>query len=140
MSAVTSGDYIDSCRLLRIDGYYKPMPDWNMVKLVVMSTDFLKKTANQTSYQNYINYVVQSYVSLQKTGSWPSHNSTLTSDSTATSIKSFSQWLAISGNAAPGGDTTTTVVIDKTAVTPVSKQLIARGIFVDVMSDTWLST
>lgn len=139
MSAVTSGDYIDSCRLLRIDGYYKPMPDWNMVKLVVMSTDFLKKTANQTSYQNYINYVVKSYVTLQKTGSWPSHNSTLTSDSTASSIKSFSQWLAIPENVASGSDTTTTVVIDKTAVTPVSKQLIARGIFVDVMSDTWLN-
>jgi Tfp pilus assembly protein PilV len=138
MSAVTSGNYIDSCRLLRIDGYYKPMPDWNMVKLVVMSTDFLKKTANQTSYQNYINYVVQSYVSLQKAGTWPSQNSTLTSDSTANSIQNFSTWLA--NHAATGGDTTTTVVIDKNAVTPVSKQLIARGIFVDVMSDTWLNT
>ena len=32
--AVTSGDYIGSCRLLRIDGCYKLMPDWNMVKLL----------------------------------------------------------------------------------------------------------
>lgn len=138
LTAVTSGDYIDSCRLLRLDGYYKPMPDWNLVKLVVVSSDFLRDTANQTSYQNYIKYVVKAYVELQQAGDWPAHNPTLTSDSTSTSILSFSQWLAVSGNAAAGGDITTTVDIDKDAVTPVSKQLIARGIFVDVMSDSWV--
>ena len=75
---------------------------------------------------------------MQQAGDWPAHNPTLTSDSTSTSILSFSQWLAVSGNAAAGGDITTTVDIDKDAVTPVSKQLIARGIFVDVMSDSWV--
>lgn len=138
LTAVTSGNYIDSCRLLRLDGYYRPMPDWNLVKLVVVSSDFLRNTANQTSYQNYIKYVVKAYVELQQAGDWPTHNSTLISDYTKTNILSFSSWLAISGNAAAGGDITTTVDIDKNAATPVSKQLIARGIFVDVMSDSWV--
>lgn len=138
LAVVTSGDYIDSCRLLRLDGYYKPMPDWNLVKLVIMNSDFLKNEANQTSYQKYIKYVVKSYVELQQAGSWSGHNSTLISDYTSANILSFSQWLAISGNAAAGGDTTTDVVIDKNSGVAVNKQFIARGIYVDLMADQWV--
>lgn len=140
LAVVTSGNYIDSCRLLRLDGYYKPMPDWNLVKLVIMNSDFLKKEANQTSYQNYIKYVVKSYVDLQKAGSWSGHNSTLISDYTSVNILSFSQWLAISGNATAGGDTTTDVVIDKNSGVVVNKQFIARGIYVDLMADAWVDS
>lgn len=136
LSMVTNGSYIDSCRLLRIDGMYKPMPDWNLVKLVVMDADFLKKPANLTSYQNYIKYVVKSYVELQKKDSWPEHNPSLISDSTATSIQSFSQWLTT--NYSIGGDTSTSINFDLTAATNPDRQIIARGIFVDIMPDDWV--
>lgn len=130
LTAVTSGPYLDACRLLRINGYYKPMPDWNLLQLVVVSADFLSSTANQQSYQNYVKYVVKSYVDWQKnTLNWPSGiNSTF-------SVSSFPTWLA--SNAVTGGNTSTALV-RSAGSTPM--QLIARGIFVDLMSDDWLAT
>lgn len=66
LTSVNSGDYVDACRFVRLDGYYRPLPEWNLIKVVVASADFLAKTANQTSYQNYIKYVVTTYITWQK--------------------------------------------------------------------------
>lgn len=140
-TSVTSGSYIDSCRLLRIDGYYKPMPDWNLVKLNVMSVSYLSDTANVAKYQEYIKYVVKAYVTLMKSSSlWgPSNDnrgvfgaSTFTSTSAYTSavdtsgIMSFSAWLTSNGYS----NTSLTMVVGDTPV-----QLISRGIFIDFLSD-----
>lgn len=111
---VTSGNYIDSCRLLRIDGYYKPMPDWNLVKLNVMSASFLSDTTNVTRYQEYIKYVVKEYVTLMKSpflwgtsdnnrSVFGASTSTIVSTSGYTAavdtsgIMSFSSWLTSKG-------------------------------------------
>ncbi|GAA4500014.1 prepilin-type N-terminal cleavage/methylation domain-containing protein [Pseudaeromonas paramecii] len=130
LTAVTSGPYLDACRLLRINGYYKPMPDWNLLQLVVVSSEFLSDSNNQQSYQNYVKYVVKSYVDWQKdTLNWPSGiGSTF-------SVSNFPTWLAT--NAVSGGDTSTALV-RSAGSTPL--QLIARGIFVDFMSADWLAT
>ncbi|MCZ0751806.1 prepilin-type N-terminal cleavage/methylation domain-containing protein [Aeromonas enteropelogenes] len=123
LSSVNSGNYVDACRFVRLDGYYRPLPDWNLIKVIVTSADFLAKAENQTSYQNYIKYVVTTYVTWQKnTLNW-------TSNPTATppSIIEFADWLPT--NAATGGDTSTKIIMNTGTA-----QLIARGIYVDVLS------
>ena len=128
LTSVNSGDYVDACRFVRLDGYYRPLPEWNLIKVIVTSADFLAKTANQTSYQNYIKYVVTTYITWQKnTLNW-------TANPTATppTITEFADWLP--ANAAAGGDTTT-----KVTMSTGTAQLIARGIYVDVLSPTYLA-
>lgn len=128
LTSVNSGDYVDACRFVRLDGYYRPLPDWNLIKVVVTSADFLAKTENLTSYQNYIKYVVTSYITWQKnTLNW-------TANPTATppTITEFADWLP--ANAAAGGDITTQV-----AMNTGTAQLIARGIYVDVLSPAYLA-
>lgn len=123
LSSVNSGNYVDACRFVRLDGYYRPLPDWNLIKVIVTSADFLAKAENQTSYQNYIKYVVTTYVTWQKnTLNW-------TSNPTATppSIIEFADWLPT--NAAAGGETSTKITMNTGTA-----QLIARGIYVDVLS------
>ncbi|WP_421208959.1 type IV pilus modification PilV family protein [Aeromonas sp. 602396] len=128
LSSVNSGDYVDACRFVRLDGYYRPLPDWNLIKVVVTSADFLAKPANQTSYQNYIKYVVTTYITWQKnTLNW-------TANPTATppTITEFADWLP--ANAATGGDTSTKITMNTGTA-----QLIARGIYVDLLSPDSLS-
>ncbi|HHQ4777923.1 TPA: type IV pilus modification PilV family protein [Aeromonas veronii] len=123
LSSVNSGDYVDACRFVRLDGYYRPLPDWNLIKVIVTSADFLAKPANQTSYQNYIKYVVTTYITWQKnTLNW-----TANPTATAPTITEFADWLP--ANAATGGDTSTKITMNTGTA-----QLIARGIYVDLLS------
>lgn len=123
-----SGNYVDACRFVRLDGYYRPIPDWNLVKVIVTTSDFLAAAANQISYENYIKYVVKAYVDWQKqTLNWTSNPT-----AAAPTISEFSDWLAT--NAAAGGDTTTGI-----SVNTGTRQLIARGIYVDILDPAYLS-
>ncbi len=132
-STATSGDYIDSCRLLRINGFYKPMPDWNLVKLNVMSAGYLSDTDNVKKYQAYIKDVVTAYVSLMKNSTlWGSSTTNrgvfkIGTDNVDTSgIPSFADWLK-------SKEYSTTDLTMKIGDTPL--QLISRGIFVDFLSN-----
>lgn len=127
LSAVTSGKYVDACRFVRLDGFYRPLPDWNLVKVVVTTADFLAKPANQASYQKYIKYVVKTYIDWQKS----TLNWTQGASATLPTITDFSAWLA--SNAETGGDTTTGIT-----VSTGTAQLIARGIYVDVLDPAYL--
>lgn len=123
LSSVNSGDYVDACRFVRLDGYYRPLPDWNLIKVIVTSADFLAKPANQTSYQNYIKYVVTYYITWQKnTLNWAANPT-----ATPPTITEFADWLP--ANAATGGDTSTKITMNTGTA-----QLIARGIYVDLLS------
>lgn len=166
LTSVSSGDYVDSCRVLRTDGYYSRLlteakytdggtlasvvnyhygqllPDWNLVKLNIMSYDFLSKSKNQESYVKYVKYVIGKYVKFQKENAGSLANiSNLSSTSVSNKsgsgtyyIQSFKEWLP--GNAVSGGDTT----IDVNADTLNSYQLIARGIFIDLLPSSWLDS
>ncbi|EKP0277819.1 prepilin-type N-terminal cleavage/methylation domain-containing protein [Aeromonas bestiarum] len=127
LSTVTSGKYVDACRFVRLDGFYRPLPDWNLVKVVVTTADFLAKPANQASYQKYIKYVVKTYIGWQKS----TLNWTQGASATLPTITDFSAWLA--SNAETGGDTTTGIT-----VSTGTAQLIARGIYVDVLDPVYL--
>ncbi|MGY3893118.1 type IV pilus modification PilV family protein [Aeromonas enterica] len=127
LSTASSGKYVDACRFVRLDGYYRPLPDWNLAKVVVTTADFLAKPANQASYQKYIKYVVKTYIDWQKS----TLNWTQGTSATLPSITDFSAWLASSAEA--GGDTTTGIT-----VSTGTAQLIARGIYVDVLDPVYL--
>ena len=128
LNVVTNGKYVDACRFVRLDGYYRPLPDWNLVKVVVTTADFLAKPANQASYQKYIKYVVKTYIDWQKsTLRWVKGAS-----ATLPTITDFSTWLAT--NAEAGGDTATGIT-----VSTGTAQLIARGIYVDVLDPVYLA-
>jgi len=129
LNAVSSGQYIDACRFVRLDGFYRPLPDWNLVKVVVTTADFLADTKNQASYQKYIKYVVKTYIEWQKsTLKWAAGVSV-----TPPTLTDFSAWLA--SNAVTGGDTTTGIT-----VSTGTAQLIARGIYVDVLDPDYLAS
>lgn len=133
--AAGNGLYLDACRFVRLDGFYRPLPDWNLVKVVVTSKDFLVKTKNQLSYQNYIQYVVKAYVDWQKqTLKWPTGvaQQGAAAPLPPLDISEFADWLAT--NATVGGDTTTGITINTG-----THQLIARGIYVDILDPAYLA-
>jgi len=113
----SSSDYLEACRLLRIDGFYQPMPDWNLVALNIMSADYLTSSVNQANYERYVQYVVkQNY--LQQTGS-------------SVTIPSLNTWLATNASGANASNT-----INTTVNAGSTSQLIARGIYVDKMDNS----
>ena len=135
LSEVSSGSYIDSCRLLRIDGYYRPMPDWNLVKLNIMSSSYLSNSDNLEKYQEYIHDVVVAYIeSMQASGLWgtSSDNRAKLGISTGnvdnSDIPSFSDWLSSND----GNPTALTMTLGDTPT-----QLIARGIFIDLLNNAY---
>ena len=130
LSLASSGSYIDACRFVRLDGYYRPLPDWNLVKVIVTTSDFLAKPANQVSYQNYIQYVVKTYIDWQKqTLNWTSSTT-----AAAPTISEFDAWLQTPANVAAGGDASTGIT-----VSTGTRQLIARGIYVDILNPAYLT-
>lgn len=55
LQEVTSGQYLESCRMQRINGLYYVLPDWLLRDLVVMpKDDYLSVAATLTKYQAYI--------------------------------------------------------------------------------------
>lgn len=131
LSAAANGSYIDSCRLLRIDGYYRPMPDWNLVKLNVMSASYLSDTNNVAQYQAYIKDVVTSYIELAQSVTWGdssdnrSHFGLALNKIDTSTIPTFSAWLQ-------SHNYSTTALTMTLGDTPI--QLIARGIFIDLLN------
>lgn len=137
-TSASSGNYFDSCRLMRIDGYYQPLPDWNLVKLIVMSKDFLSTSnahydANLSNYQNYVTYIINTYVSWEKSKLLSAWSPPITGSPT---ILSFDDWYDTN----PANKVTGDKMALTMAVTDSSVQLISRGIFVDIMSPNWLTT
>ncbi|GAA3547222.1 type IV pilus modification PilV family protein [Zobellella aerophila] len=120
----TGTTYFESCRMLRIDGYYQLMPDWNLVSLNVFPPGYLADVDNVTLYQGYIKYVVQGYVSELKAG-------TQTVGYTATSYR---DWLSANGSA---GQLASFDNLTKLSVSS-SYQFAARAIYVDILPQSLL--
>ncbi|GAA3708721.1 prepilin-type N-terminal cleavage/methylation domain-containing protein [Oceanisphaera sediminis] len=120
----TGTTYFESCRMLRIDGYYQVMPDWNLVSLNVFPPGYLTDVDNVTLYQSYIKYVVQAYVSELKEG-------TQTVDYTATNYR---DWLDTNSTAEQ-----LTAFDDLTGLfVSSSYQFAARAIYVDILPQALL--
>lgn len=61
------GDYLESCRLVRVDGLFRTVQDWNLVVLNVFNSDLLESDVNDADslYKEYINKVVKCYAEAQ---------------------------------------------------------------------------
>jgi hypothetical protein len=53
-NVVTSDRYLESCRMKRVDGYWRVYQDWNLIDFTIMPVSDL---ANPTVKQAYANYV-----------------------------------------------------------------------------------
>lgn len=128
--AASSGDYLDACRFIRIDGFYRPAPDWRLASLTTFSASFLNDTTNLANYQAYVGYVVTEHAKWQKTAFSGKTDSSWSVPNSSPAIQSFSTWLAVNRV----GSNTTAL---STSIGTV--QLISRGIYVDIMPPSYLN-
>ncbi len=96
------------------------MPDWNLAVINVMSSDFLSDPSNQENYEKYVQTMVRAHFAWQKAG----RSGTFTPTT-------LNNWLSSSGNVTNGGATNT----DLTLQAGSTAQLIARGVYVDLLND-----
>lgn len=63
----SGGAYLESCRLVRVDGFFRTVQDWNLVVLNVFNSDLLEVDVNKVDslYKEYINKVVKCYAEAQ---------------------------------------------------------------------------
>ena len=54
-SEVTDGAYLESCRVGRVDGFWRVMQDWRLRKVTILPYNFLLN--NQTNLNNYVDVV-----------------------------------------------------------------------------------
>lgn len=128
--AASTGDYLDACRFIRIDGFYRPAPDWRLASLTSFSASFLNDATNLANYQAYVVYVVTEHAKWQKTAFAGTTDSSWSAPNSSPAIQSFNSWLA----ANRAGDSTTAL-----STSIGSRQLISRGIYVDIMPPSYLS-
>lgn len=53
-TSILAGNYLEACRMQRIDGYYRVTQDWRLVDVVLMRKDWLESSSNQAAYRNYV--------------------------------------------------------------------------------------
>ncbi|MNG91892.1 hypothetical protein D3C79_508090 [compost metagenome] len=128
--AASSGDYLDACRFIRIDGFYRPAPDWRLASLTSFSASFLNDATNLANYQAYVAYVVTEHAKWQKTAFSGNTDSSWSVPSSSPAIETFNTWLT----ANRAGSSTTAL-----STTVGTRQLISRGIYVDIMPPSYLN-
>ncbi|WP_375057060.1 prepilin-type N-terminal cleavage/methylation domain-containing protein [Zobellella sp. DQSA1] len=111
--------YWEACRLVRINGFYEMANDWNLVALNTFDANLLLEPEVQAAYRDYVKMVVQEYIRSQlKDGS-------RLNTASYYAPPAFSSYL-LTGNVSPG---TTDI-----GIIPGPRQLMARGIYVDMVS------
>ncbi|MGR7922485.1 type IV pilus modification PilV family protein [Zobellella denitrificans] len=63
----SGGAYLESCRLVRVDGFFRTVQDWNLVVLNVFNSDLLEVDVNESDslYKGYISKIVECYAKAQ---------------------------------------------------------------------------
>ncbi|MFM5193637.1 type IV pilus modification PilV family protein [Aeromonas media] len=128
--AASTGDYLDACRFIRIDGFYRPAPDWRLASLTSFSASFLNDATNLANYQAYVVYVATEHAKWQKTAFAGTTDSSWSAPNSSPAIQPFNSWLAENRP-----DSSTTALSTSIG----SRQLISRGIYVDIMPPSYLS-
>jgi Tfp pilus assembly protein PilV len=59
---VTSGAYLESCRVGRVDGTWRVQQDWQLRKVTILPYDFLLNTTNLSNYVDLVEKVVEKAV------------------------------------------------------------------------------
>jgi Tfp pilus assembly protein PilX len=61
-NVVTSGQYLESCRMKRVNGYWRAFQDWNLVKLKALPLTDLTNSATKLEYATYVNAVIDAHL------------------------------------------------------------------------------
>lgn len=63
----SGGAYLESCRLVRVDGFFRTVQDWNLVVLNVFNSVSLESDVNKVDslYKGYVSKVVECYAKAQ---------------------------------------------------------------------------
>ncbi|WOQ13910.1 type IV pilus modification PilV family protein [Aeromonas media] len=133
LQRAVSGYYQDACRFVRLDGIYRPAPDWHLASLTIFPDNFLQDSTNLKNYQDYIVYVVTTHAKWQKTAFSGKTDSSWSAPSSSPDIPSFNNWLGSKCN--PQTNEGCTML--KTSIG--TRQLISRGIYVDIMPPSYLN-
>lgn len=116
-SPVTTGTYLESCRLKRIDGYWRVYQDWHQVNYKILALSDLTDSTLKQTYADFVNDVIDAYIDESKV-----QGETLTSTPTLPSTLNHTvsaNYIAMS-------------VGDKA-------DLSGRGIYLDYMDSTHLA-
>lgn len=62
LTAVTSGAYLESCRVMRVNGEWRVLQDWRLRKVTILPYTFLLTDSNLTNYVNLVEEVVENAV------------------------------------------------------------------------------
>lgn len=115
--------YLEACRLIRIDGFFEVAQDWNLIAFNILDDGLFTNVDFASVYQSYVRDVVVDYIDeqLKEDGDFP--------DLKDYEVMTLSEYL-ISGDAPPSPFSTTDI-----SISPMSRQLMARGVYVDLLSE-----
>lgn len=65
-SPVTSGQYLESCRLKRVDGNWRVYEDWHMVKFTALPLSDLIDTTTKAIYADYVQDIIDAHLDESK--------------------------------------------------------------------------
>ncbi|MBY6188052.1 hypothetical protein KUV89_15650 [Marinobacter hydrocarbonoclasticus] len=116
------GIYAEACRMQRINGYYRMMPDWQQIDLQIMPRSYLSAGAVETAYLSHISNVLKTYMNCD------GHNDPVGFPAGTCAISDTAVGSDIDGDGVAAND-----VIPKTVttLTPGTHQLMARAIYMD---------
>jgi Tfp pilus assembly protein PilV len=63
---VTTGQYLESCRFKRVNGYWRVFQDWNLVKYSVLPLSDLIDTTTKSTYTAYVQAVIDAHLDESK--------------------------------------------------------------------------
>lgn len=62
LTEVTSGAYLESCRIVRHNGIWRVMQDWRLRKITILPYSFLQTSSNLSNYVTMVSQVVENAV------------------------------------------------------------------------------
>lgn len=62
VEAGVGDQYLEACRMRRVDGYYAPFADWQLQSVVLMSAAYLTQSDSASVYEAYIQQAVRAMV------------------------------------------------------------------------------
>lgn len=65
-TAVTSGQYLEACRMKRVNGFWRVYQDWHMVDLTVLPLTDLVDTTTKATYAGYVKDIVDQHLDENK--------------------------------------------------------------------------
>jgi Tfp pilus assembly protein PilV len=65
-AAVTSGQYLEACRLKRVDGNWRVYEDWHMVKFTALPLSDLVDTTIKATYADYVQDIIDQHLDESK--------------------------------------------------------------------------